>query len=421
MLNKIFINPFMFIKVIFILIPALIIYNYFKQNINLNNYNITYEYHYIYIIIYVSMLVTLLLIIFINKKILLRNKNILFIFLIFALVLFFLIFSKSIFIFFISYEMLLLLTALIVNLTSPNIRSKIITLYFLFWTQLSSFFLWIAVFVIYKYTNSTTFIFNNNLIPLNIKLLIKWILFIGFSIKLPLWPFSFWLIKTHVEANTSFSIFLSGVLVKTALIGLLKFQYFFINTNNTLIIHIVIISLIATTYSLASQVDFKKLIAYTTVQEMSLIVFFIIYNNFINLNIILYFILIHTFFSIILFFLNDIIYIRFKTRKTKLLLGISTTMPKLSSLIILIWLIFTGLPLSFKFILEIIFLLKILTLPNIIIFIFIITIQFLSIIFITINIITYIFGNGNKTSFDLSKNEFIIIIITLLFITLLLF
>ena len=68
MLNKIFINPFMFIKIIFILIPALIIYNYFKQNINLNNYNITYEYHYIYIIIYVSMLVTLLLIIFINKS-----------------------------------------------------------------------------------------------------------------------------------------------------------------------------------------------------------------------------------------------------------------------------------------------------------------------------------------------------------------
>lgn len=84
------------------------------------------------------------------------------------------------------------------------------------------------------------------------------------------------------------------------------------------------------------QIDFKKLIAYTTVQEMSIIVLFLLYNNFNNMSLIFYFILLHTFTSLILFFLNDVIYIRFKTRKTKLMLGIGSTAPKLNSLIILI-------------------------------------------------------------------------------------
>lgn len=101
-------------------------------------------------------------------------------------------------------------------------------------------------------------------------------------------------------------------------------------------IHIVVISIISTTYSMGVQIDFKKLIAYTTVQEMSIIVLFLLYNNFNNMNLIFYFVLLHTFTSLILFFLNDIIYIRFKTRKTKLMLGLGYVTPKLNSLVIII-------------------------------------------------------------------------------------
>jgi NADH-quinone oxidoreductase subunit M len=40
------------------------------------------------------------------------------------------------------------------------------------------------------------------------------LLIVGFSVKVPLWPFISWLIKAHVEASTEFSIYLSGFLVK---------------------------------------------------------------------------------------------------------------------------------------------------------------------------------------------------------------
>jgi len=48
------------------------------------------------------------------------------------------------------------------------------------------------------------------------------LLFIGFGIKVPLWPFHYWITKTHVESPTGFSIYLSGFLVKTALYALYR-------------------------------------------------------------------------------------------------------------------------------------------------------------------------------------------------------
>lgn len=45
---------------------------------------------------------------------------------------------------------------------------------------------------------------------------------LGFSVKVPLWPFSSWLLKAHVEASTEFSILLSGYLVKFGVIGLYR-------------------------------------------------------------------------------------------------------------------------------------------------------------------------------------------------------
>lgn len=380
------------------------------------------EFNTLLLLIFTIMIVTLVLIIFLNKKTILNKFTTIFIFLLFSSSLFFLIFTNSSLIFFLTYEFLLLLTAYVVNYNSPNVRAKTITLYFTLWTQVSSFILWIAVVFIYLETNSYDFTTINERINHNpYKNIIKYLIFISFSIKLPLWPFSFWLLKTHVEANTSFSIFLSGVLVKTALIGLIKFNFLFVNTNNTPILFIVLIGLISTTFSMSYQVDFKKLIAYTTIQEMTLISMFIIYNSFVSINMIIYFIILHTLMSFLLFGINDIIYIRFKTRRTGLLLGIMTGAPKLSVIIIIIWLIFVSIPMSLKFIFEFLLLLKFFTLPNIILISLIICLQFITIIFFSKNTITFIFGNSNKITYDLTKNELINIIIPIVLISIFIF
>lgn len=410
----------------FVVSIYIIIYNTFNLNIKNNNFistaslDLLSSYQQIYI--YTTIILTLVSIIIINRKALILKKYLIIFFLFFSIIIFFLIFTNSSLVFFIMYECLLLLTAIIVYFNSPNIRAKKITIHFLFWTQLSSLLLWIAILLIYWKTGS--FNFNNYYIyniDSNIFFLIKFLLLVSFCIKLPVWPFSYWLIKTHVEANTSFSIFLSGVLIKTALIGLIKFNLFFVNNLNFLLVFFILSSLLITSFELFTQIDLKKLIAYTTIQEMSL---FLIFINFIgpsNKHLLFYFIILHTITSFILFFVNDLIYIRFKTRKTKVFLGCALTTPKLNFILVVVWLFFTSLPFTLKFIIELVIILKILILPTYIIVVIVVALQFLTIIFFSNNFITYSFGSGVKSTYDLIYTEFILIGLSIFFLITLVF
>ena len=58
-------------------------------------------------------------------------------------------------------------------------------------------------------------------------------LFLGFGFKVPLWPFHYWLTKTHVEAPAGFSMYLSGFLVKSAVYGFYKITSLIGNDINT--------------------------------------------------------------------------------------------------------------------------------------------------------------------------------------------
>ena len=414
------------LKTVIVLLTFCAVFTYLSQSIlsekkiSLNKINV--EYLSVWNVVYLSILFVLLLISIINRQVIKNAKQTIVIFITFAIIIYFIVYTDSMFTFFLSYELLLILTAVVVYYNSQNIRSKSITVYFIFWTQLSSFILWLAVAYIYSNTGTYRFSQLSSLFcDRTTKNLVKWLLIVSFGIKLPLWPFSFWLIKTHVESNTSFSIFLSGVLVKTALIGLIKFNVFFTDTDCTLIVVLVILSILFTTLSLHTQVDFKKLIAYTTVQEMSLIVLFTFFNNYTNLNLLIYFILLHTFTSLLLFMLNDSIYIRFKTRKTKLFLGIATVAPKLNLILLLSWVFFISIPVSFKFILEVALIWKFFNLPYLLLVSLLMCLQFLTLVFFTVNTMPYSFGSGLKLTKDISKNEIFIFSITFVVLIALIF
>jgi formate hydrogenlyase subunit 3/multisubunit Na+/H+ antiporter MnhD subunit len=80
------------------------------------------------------------------------------------------------------------------------------------------------------------------------------------------------LTKTHVEAPAGFSMYLSGFLVKTALYGFFKYTTILgLGVNTTVFIVITSIGVVDASIKMFSQVDFKKLVAFCTIQEMNLI------------------------------------------------------------------------------------------------------------------------------------------------------
>ena len=91
---------------------------------------------------------------------------------------------------------------------------------------------------------------------------------LGFGVKVPVWPFTSWLLKAHVEASTEFSIFLSGFLVKFGVIGFYKIIISVGSGQVALIgVFVGLVGIIESSFRLWGQVDLKRIVAITTIIE----------------------------------------------------------------------------------------------------------------------------------------------------------
>jgi NADH-quinone oxidoreductase subunit M len=63
------------------------------------------------------------------------------------------------------------------------------------------------------------------MLPFTQQAILWWALFVAFAVNIPMWPFHTWLIDTHVEAPTSGSMILSGLMVKVGCYGLLRLNF----------------------------------------------------------------------------------------------------------------------------------------------------------------------------------------------------
>jgi NADH-quinone oxidoreductase subunit M len=105
--------------------------------------------------------------------------------------------------------------------------------------------------------------------------LIFLLLFAGFAIKVPLFPFHTWLPLAHVEAPTAGSILLAGVLLKVGGYGFLRFNlgmtplgaYYWMPLLATLSV----IGIIYGALTALAQSDVKRLVAYSSVSHMGFV------------------------------------------------------------------------------------------------------------------------------------------------------
>ncbi|OGO30527.1 MAG: oxidoreductase [Chloroflexi bacterium RBG_16_56_11] len=101
---------------------------------------------------------------------------------------------------------------------------------------------------------------------------IFWLLFIGFAVKLPMFPLHTWLPDAHTDAPTAVSVMLAGVLIKMGGYGMIRLCVsMFPESAQQYAQPLIILALIGILYGAAvtlMQTDIKRLIAYSSVSHM---------------------------------------------------------------------------------------------------------------------------------------------------------
>jgi len=101
------------------------------------------------------------------------------------------------------------------------------------------------------------------------------LLFLGLCIKAGIWPFHIWLPYAHPEAPAPVSALMSGVMVKVAIYAMLRF-FFFLPVYSSVIAYTAIaLGVISSVWGILFALmehDLKRLLAYSTVENVGLIV-----------------------------------------------------------------------------------------------------------------------------------------------------
>ena len=102
-----------------------------------------------------------------------------------------------------------------------------------------------------------------------------WAFAIAFAIKVPVWPFHTWLPDAHTEAPTAGSMILAGVLLKLGAYGFLRLVLPLYpaeaNAAAGVLVFLAVAAIIFGAFAAYGQRDFKRLVAYSSVNHMGFV------------------------------------------------------------------------------------------------------------------------------------------------------
>jgi proton-translocating NADH-quinone oxidoreductase chain M len=260
--------------------------------------------------------------------------------------------------FYVFFESILIPIFLIVGIWGSR-RRRIRASYLLFlYTLFGSVLMLLAILIIYSQVGTTdyqvllTCSFSEN------KQKILWLaFFIAFAAKIPMVPVHIWLPEAHVEAPTTGSVILAGILLKLGSYGFIRFSLALFPFGSVyyspLVYTIATISIIYTSLTAVRQTDLKRIIAYASIAHMNLIMLGLFSLNIQGVEGSLMQMISHGIVSSALFLGVGVIYDRHHTRSLKYYGGLVQVMPLFVSLFLLFTFANAALPGTCNFVGEI--------------------------------------------------------------------
>jgi len=193
-------------------------------------------------------------------------------------------------------------------------------------------------------------------LPVDYQLWLFMAFFLGFAIKVPMFPFHTWLPYAHGQAPTIGSVILAAVLLKMGTYGFVRFSLpMFPDASVMMITPIAVLSIIMIIYTAMvayAQKDMKQVIAYSSVSHMGIIMIGLFAMNSEGIGGSVFQMLSHGIVSGALFMLVGVIYDRRHTKLMSEFGGLAAVMPKYAVIFGIMLMASVGLPLTIGFVGE---------------------------------------------------------------------
>lgn len=272
--------------------------------------------------------------------------------------------ARDMFLFFMFWELELIPMYFLIGQWGDK-KAKASAMKFVLYTFLGSLFMLMGILLLHFYNfavyqqmtaDFSQISVSSPQFPMFMQVLISVLLLIGFAVKMPIVPLHTWLPDAHVDAPTPVSMILAAVLLKMGAYGIIRFNMQLLPEAFKLIVPVLavlaIINILYTALVAYAQTDLKKLIAYSSISNMGIVLLGLCTLNLIGFSGAVFQMLAHGVISAGLFMLVGIIYIRTKTREMMELGGLGHVMPRLMGFGLILSMASVGLPLLMGFVGE---------------------------------------------------------------------
>jgi NADH-quinone oxidoreductase subunit M len=189
--------------------------------------------------------------------------------------------SLDFLLFFLFWEVMLVPMYFLIGIWGSDRRLYSAIKFFLY-TLVGSVVMLLGILALYFYNHSVTGVYTFDVtmyqqlnLPSNLQFWVFLAFFLGFAIKVPMFPFHTWLPDAHTDAPTAGSVILAAVLLKMGTYGFIRFSLPILpEASRAFVPMMAALSIIGIVYGALvamAQSDWKRLVAYSSVSHMAML------------------------------------------------------------------------------------------------------------------------------------------------------